>query len=130
MGRAGLDATTRTQRGWISGDTEASKANRGLIAQAYAAMSGGWNSTWEHRQYAIAGRLTQGNDSRERGSHGSSPLRLDGSLGDWEPIEAAWDQGADAATIEDLFIAHVVNPNLGEGSFPWEFDGDRYSVIA
>lgn len=130
MERAGLNATTRTQRGWLSGDSEASKANQGFIAQAYAAMSGGWNSGWNSRQYVIRGRLTQGRDSRERGYRGNSPLRLDGRLGNWGPIERAWNDGADAETIEALFIEFVVIPNLGEGSFPWEFDGDRYEVTA
>lgn len=131
MQQAGLSATTRTQREWLAGTTEASKANQGLIAQAYAAMSGGWNSSrWNDAQYVIRGRLTQGADSRERGYHGNSPLRLDGRLGRWAPIERAWDDGADSETIEALFIEFVVIPNLGEGSFPWEFDGDRYEVTA
>ena len=130
MERAGLNATTRTQRGWLSGDVEASPANQSLIAAAYQAMAGGWNTTWQDRQYVIRGRLTQGNDSRERGYHGNSPLRLDGRLGQWGPIQRAWDDGADPDTIEGLFIEFVVIPNLGEGSFPWEFDGDRYEVTA
>src|SRR3954470_6562907 len=67
MERAGLSATTRTQRGWLAGDVEASKANQDLISRAYAAMSGGWNRGWDDRQYVIRGRLTQGHDSRERG---------------------------------------------------------------
>lgn len=130
MERAGLHATSRTQRGWLTGDTEASPTNRGLIAAAYQAMSGGWNRDWQPKQYVIRGRLTQGNDSRERGYHGNSPLRLDGRLGQWGPIQRAWNDGADAETIEALFIEFVVIPNLGEGSFPWQFDGDRYEVSA
>lgn len=131
MERAGLNATTRTQRGWLTGDAEASAENRGRIASAYLAMAGGWNARrWEAAQYVIRGRLTQGNDSRERGYHGNSPLRLDGELGDWDPIEQAWDEGAPPDRIEALFIEFVVIPNLGEGSFPWEFDGDRYEVTA
>lgn len=130
MERAGLNATTRTQRGWLTGDTEASATNRGFIAAAYQAMAGGWNPDWQPKQYVIRGRLTQGNDSRERGYHGNSPLRLDGRLGQWGPIQRAWDDGADPDTIEGLFIEFVVIPNLGEGSFPWEFDGDRYEVSA
>jgi hypothetical protein len=130
MQRAGLDATTRTQRGWLTGEVQASKANQGLIAQAYAAMSGGWNPTWQDRQYVVRGRLTQGRDSRERGYHGNSPLRLDGRLGQWGAIQRAWDDGADPETVETMFIEFVVIPNLGEGSYPWEFDGDRYEVSA
>lgn len=130
MERAGLSATRETQRNWLSGTTEASKANQGLIAQAYAAMAGGWVPRWETAQYSIKGRLTQGRDSRERGYHGNSPLRLDGNLGIWGPIRDAWNDGADEDTIEELFVEFVVIPNLGEGSFPWEFDGDRYEVTA
>lgn len=130
MERAGLGATARTQRGWLTGDTEASKANQGLIAKAYAAMAGGWDRSWETKQYVIRGRVTQGRDSRERGFRGTSPLRIDGRSGDWDPIKDAWDQGAAPDVIGDLFITHVVVNDLGEGSFPWEFDGDRYEVTA
>jgi hypothetical protein len=130
MERAGLAASTRTQRGWLAGETEASKANQGLIAAAYASMAGGWNPAWETKQFVIRGRVTQGRDSRERGYHGNSPLRLDGRLGNWAPIQRAWDDGADTDTVEALFIEFVVIPNLGEGSFPWEFDGNRYEVSA
>lgn len=130
MERAGLQASTRTQRGWLTGDVAASKANQGLIAKAYAAMAGGWDRSWETKQYVIRGRVTQGRDSRERGYRGNAPLRIDGRSGEWTPIRQAWDDGADAETIGDLFISFVVVNDLGEGSFPWEFDGDRYEVSA
>jgi hypothetical protein len=130
MERAGLSATTRTQRSWLSGDVAASPANQELISKAYQAMAGGWSSSWEAKDFKISGRLTQGNDSRMRGFGRNAPLLINGSLGDWEPIEDAWNDGVDAETLEQLFIAHVVVPNLGTGSYPWKFDGDRYEVTA
>jgi hypothetical protein len=130
--RAGLSATTRTQRGWLSGDVAASRANQGLIAQAYKAMAGGWNPRWETAVFKISGRVTQGRDSRIRGFGRHSPLRIEGDVpgARWTPIEREYDGDADTGTIEELFIQHVVIPNLGEGSEPWEFDGDRYEVTA
>lgn len=130
MERAGLSATTETQTNWLRGRTEASKANQGLIAKAYAAMAGGWDRSWETKTYSIRGRVTQGNDSRVRGERGNSPLRIDGRSGEWDPVKDAWDEGADPDELGDLFITHVVVPDLGEGSFPWEFDGDWYEVTA
>ncbi len=130
MERAGLNATTRTQRGWLSGEVAATKANQDLIAKAYAAMAGGWDRSWEIKTFTIRGRVTQGRDSRERGYNGHAPLRIDGRSGEWDPIREAWDAGEDAETIGDLFISFVVVNDLGEGSEPWEFDGDRYEVSA
>jgi hypothetical protein len=131
MEAAGLEATIRTQRGWLAGDTVPTAANQAKIREAYRSMAGGFGRQWSTAQYAIKGRLTQGRDSRVRGERGTSPLRLDGRLGRWDRIEDAWTDGEpDPGEIERLFIQDVVVPNLGEGSYPWEFDGDWYEVNA
>lgn len=128
MERAGLSATTRTQRGWLSGDVAASAANRKLISQAYQAMAGGWSSSWENKELKISGIVKQGTDSRTRGFGKSSPLRIDGTHGDWQPIEDAWNDGESPETIERLYIQNVLVKDIGEGSQPWEFPGNRYEV--
>src|SRR4051812_12330670 len=55
MERAGVSATVRTQRNWLSGTTTASKDVQGRIAAAYAAMAGGWNPQWETATFSISG---------------------------------------------------------------------------
>lgn len=133
MERAGLSATTRTQRGWLSGDAAASAANQKLISQAYQAMAGGWSPSWETREFKISGRVTAGNnDSRVRGFGRSAPLRVDGSGANWVHIEREFNGDANPASIEQLFIQYVIVPDIGETSGgtsgTWEFDGDRYEV--
>jgi hypothetical protein len=130
MERAGLSATTRTQRGWLTGDAEPTRANRGLIAEAYRVMAGGFNPGWKAETYEVTGRVTMGSDSRVRGRQGNSPLRVDGRSGIWRRIEAEWNGKADPARLEELFVEDVIVEDLGEGSFPWEFDGNRYEVKA
>lgn len=128
MEAAGLSATTRTQRAWLSGDATPTPANQKLIEQAYQAMRGGFNRQYTSGEYRIRGRLTQGRDSRERGRRGNAPLRLDAGLGRWEAIEEIWNRSADPDELEQAFVRFVVNPNLGIGSHPWQFDGDDYEV--
>lgn len=128
METAGLSATTRTQRAWLSGDATASQANRSLIAEAYKTMQGGLDSRLQTAIYKISGRVTQGQDSRERGMGRSAPLRVDGNNGRWDRIEDIWNAGADPDDLETQFIEDVVDRDLGEGSYPWEFDGNWYEV--
>lgn len=130
MEAAGVSATTRTQRGWLSGEVTPNTANRAGIAQAYALMRGGFGQGWKTAKFEISGRVTMGRDSRDRGSGGSSPLRVDGAEGRWDRIEEEFNGAADPDTIERLFITDVIEEDLGEGSFPWEFDGNWYTVTA
>lgn len=129
MEAAGLSASIETQRKWLAGG-ETTAANRTKIHEAYRQLATGFDRGWSRAQYAITGRVTQGNDSRERGRGRNAPLRLDGTIGRWNRIEDAWAEGADPDEIERLFVEDVVVPNLGEGSHPWEFDGDDYEVTA
>lgn len=128
----GLSATLRTQRGWLSGDTTPTRANQGLIAQAYRLMAGGGiPQSLKDATFQIHGVVKVGDDSRDRGN-GCAPLRVDGTMADadgWDAIEAEWTGAADPEEIEALFIEHVLIPDLGEGSFPWEFPGDFYRVV-
>lgn len=131
--RAGLSATTRTQRGWLAGDVEASRANQGLIAAAYKAMQGGWSPIWETATFKISGRVTAGNDSRVRGFGRNRPLQIEGAGANWGPLEREFNGAADPDRIEELFIRHVIVPDIGDtsgSSSTWEFDGDRYEVTA
>lgn len=131
MEAAGISATIETQRNWLAGRTEPRRATQDLIHQAYQSMRGGFDrSTFADTDYEITGRVTLGRDSRERGMHGTSPLRIDGRVGDWTPIEQAWNDGAGQDTLEALFIQHVLIPDLGEGSHPWVFNGDFYLVVS
>lgn len=131
--RAGLSASTRTQRGWLTGDVEASKANREHIAEAYRSMQGGFDrQRYETAQLQIRGQLTQGTDTRMRGYGRSSPLRLQfpgDPLTDWSRIADEWNGQQRPDELERLFVADVVEPILGAGSHPWQFDGNRYEVI-
>jgi len=128
MEAAGLSATIRTQRAWLTGDATASPINRGRIAEAYKSMQGGFDSRLQTAVLKISGRVTQGQDSRERGRGRSAPLRVDGNNGRWDRIEAIWNAGADPDDIETQYIEDVVDRDLGEGSYPWEFDGNWYEV--
>lgn len=135
MEAAGLSATIRTQRAWLSGDAAASRENQSKIAQAYQAMARGGidRRRWETTPLSITGRVTQGNDSRVRGVGRHSPLRLQypgDPLTDWTAIADEFADGANPDAIEQAFITDVVNVVLGEGSSPWQFDGNSYEVRA
>lgn len=135
MEAAGLSATIRTQRAWLSGDASASRENQSRIREAYQAMARGGidRRRWENTPLSITGRLTQGNDSRVRGVGRHSPLRLQypgDPLTDWTNIADEFNDGADPDRIEQAFINDVVNVILGTGSFPWEFNGTSYEVRA
>ncbi len=128
---AGLSATLRTQRGWLSGDTTPTRANQALIAQAYRFMAGGGiPDSIRSATFEIFGEAGLGDDVRDRG-RGCAPLRVDGSMAseeDWDAVEAEWNGAADPEELEALFIEHVLIPDLGEGSDPWHFPGDRYRI--
>lgn len=120
--RAGVSATLDTQRSWLQGRTVARADTQARIADAYRAMQGGFDSTWETAKYDIQGRITMGSDSRVR------TLRVDGRPGRWDRIRAEFDAGADPDKLEDLFIRDVIEEDIGEGSEPWTFNGGSYTV--
>lgn len=127
MEAAGLSATLRTQRGWLSGEVRPTLANQQLIAKAYQAMRGGFDRGFTSATYSITGRVTIDNDSRERGQRGTAPLRIDGSRGRWDRIEDEWNHSADPERLEHLFVHDVVLKDLNF-SKPPRFDGDDYEV--
>lgn len=135
MEAAGLSATIRTQRAWLSGDAAASRENQGRIAEAYRAMSAPTidKRAWSSTPLKVKGRVTQGRDSRIRGQgrYGALVLQYPGDpLTDWTGIAEAYEAGADPDRVEEAFVRDVVEPVLGQGSHPWQFDGNSYEVNA
>jgi hypothetical protein len=128
MERAGLSATVATQRGWLSGSATATRANQGLIAQAYESMRGGFNPSWKTAEHQISGRITMGSDSRDRGNGQHSPFLVDGRDGRWDRIEDAWNRGADPDELEHLFVEDVILNAVDGISDSIEFDGASYTV--
>lgn len=102
---------------------EPTSANKRLISAAYRYLIGGWDDSVERREYSITGEIDSGDRSENR------ELIIDGRPGDWEPIREAYLSGASDEELEDLFIEHVieedVGPTSGEG---WGFPGTSYSV--
>jgi hypothetical protein len=130
MRRVGLSASIDTQRAWLSGRRDATPANRGLIAEAYRIMQGGFSASWRDAVFNITGRVTMGSDSRDRGNGRHSSFRVEGDQGRWDRIEEAWNAGADADTIEELFIEDVVIEGVDGISDSIEFNGTFYVVSA
>ncbi|MDX3568461.1 hypothetical protein [Streptomyces sp. ID05-47C] len=59
----------------------------------------------------------------------ASPLRSDGSRGNWDAIEELWLAGElTDDEFEDHFIDDVIVEAIGEGTDRWEFPGASYSV--
>ncbi|MFF4466505.1 hypothetical protein ACFY13_44515 [Streptomyces mirabilis] len=80
-------------------------------------------------QFEISGLVKTGADERERGTRRATPLRIDGSRGDWSEIERvrlAGDLRDD--DFEDRFIDDVSVADIGEGTDGWEFNGGSYAV--
>lgn len=128
---AGLSVTGRTLRGWLATTQEPTRGNRDRIAAAYRWMAGGFDRRHlTNVVYAISGVVKLGRDVRDRGSGGTSPLRVDGSNGIWDEIEHLWGlPGTPGPTsIEARFIVDVLINDLGEGSDRWEFPGTFYTV--
>lgn len=128
MERAGLSATIATQRGWLAQSTTPTRANQGLIAQAYEAMQGGFDASWRTADYRITGRVTMGRDSRDRGTGGHAPFLVEGRDGDWSRIEAAWNAGASPEVLERLFVDDVLLNSVDGISDSIQFDGTSYIV--
>lgn len=128
---AGLSVNLRTLKDWLAERREPNAENRRRIADAYARMAGRWPAGIERRQVRISGVVQIGRDRRDRGSKGTSPLLVDGSVGSWHRIRDAWEAGGDvnAEEIEEAFIEDVLEPDLGDSSEPWEFPGTSYTVV-
>lgn len=140
MRDAGVRATPRTVRGWLTGKHQPSKANREALGRAYGAMQRGGIPEWvRHAELKITGQVQTGSDRRDRGAQGHAPLRVDMDRfndtrrfrhGDdrtfWDAIEEALEQELDDADIEEL-IADGIEADIG-GSDGWDFPGAAYTV--
>lgn len=130
---AGLSATARTLKGWLSQSIEPNKANRAKIAEAYERMARGpWpKDKVEGKEIAIRGVVKTGADERDRGAGDTSPMHIDGSAAgaSWRRMSDAWAKGEiDAQDFEDWFVEDVMEADVGEGSEEWEFPGGAYTV--
>lgn len=127
---AGLSATERTLRGWLSESTEPNAANQRKISEAYAIMAGRWPDGIERQDISVTGTVRIGDDERTRGTAGHAALLVDGRAGTWDRIKDAWNRGdVDEQDIEDWFVEDVLEADLGESSEAWEFPGGSYTVV-
>lgn len=129
--KAGLSVNHRTLVEWLAEKREPNAANQERIARAYSIMRGEPIEGMGQADIEIHGEVGMGDDIRERGgSSGNAPLLIDGRQGDWRRIERAWNSGTPRADeIEEFFVVDVLEADLGEGSEPWEFPGNAYTVI-
>ncbi|WP_328777921.1 hypothetical protein OHQ89_00720 [Streptomyces canus] len=80
-------------------------------------------------QYEISGVVQTGDDERTRGTVDAAPLRIEGTRGNWDEIEALWLAGElTDDEVEDHFVDDVIVEDIGEGTDGWEFPGAAYSV--
>lgn len=135
MRDAGVKATPRTIRGWLTGRHQPSKANREALARAYDAMRRGGIPEWvKSADMKISGVCKTGEDARDRGSDGHAPLLVDMSKFSmyyddrtyWQAIEDAIAEGASDEDLEEL-LAEAIEQDIG-GSDTWEFPGSAYTV--
>lgn len=128
---AGLSVTARTLKAWLAEESEPNAANRDKIAEAYEVMAGRWPDGIERQDIAIHGQVGMGSDVRMRGGGSpTAPLLVDGRVGDWSRIKAAWNSGdLDEEDVEEAFTEDVLEADLGEGSEQWEFPGSAYTVV-
>lgn len=128
---AGLSPSRRTLLGWLAESQTPNAENQRKIQQAYeAAARRPFPESMKSGTIEISGIVCTGNDCRNRGGgSGRAPFRVDAGAGDWDAIEEAWEDGTlDAELFEDLFVADVIEEDIGEGSDTWSFPGASYSV--
>ncbi|MEU3620681.1 hypothetical protein ABZ725_51880 [Streptomyces sp. NPDC006872] len=131
---AGLHVTTKTLVNWLS-DPEYNirRGHRDLIHTAYEntaiVPADPIPDHVKDGQFEISGLVKTGDDERERGTRRAAPLRIDGSRGDWDEIEALWMAGElTDHDFEDHFIDDVIVADIGEGTDGWDFPGSSYAV--
>ncbi|MFE5842112.1 hypothetical protein ACFQ7N_10740 [Streptomyces niveus] len=131
---AGLHVSTKTLINWLS-DPEYNirRGYRDLIHTAYenvaVAPAEPIPDHIRQGQYEISGDVKTGDDLRTRGTWKTAPLRIDGSQGNWDEIEALWLAGElTDDKFEDHFIDDVIVEDIGEGTDGWDFPGSAYSV--
>ncbi|MFI5681910.1 hypothetical protein [Streptomyces cellulosae] len=123
--------TTKTLINWLS-DPEYNlrRSYRDLIHTAYENVATvPIPDHVKNGQFEISGVVKTGDDERVRGTRRAAPLRIDGSRGDWNEIEALWMAGVlTDDDFEDHFIDDVIVADIGEGTDGWDFPGASYSV--
>lgn len=121
---AGLDVTPRTLLGWLAEQASPSAANQRKIREAYDRMAGGyWDPANETRPYRIVGEIDSGDRVQNRA------LVINPARGDWQPIREAYERGElTEEKAEEMFIEHVIEEDIGEGSGGWGFPGGSYTV--
>lgn len=125
---AGLEVRQRrTIQGWLEGTSEPNKENSAAIRRAYDAMSRGIPSWVTQGMMGVSGRVCYGDDCRDRGTTGSSPLRVDLRAGSWDRVRAALDDAPDRE-LEDLIADDLIAPSVGD-SYPWSFPGGGYRTL-
>ena len=131
---AGLGVTTQTLINWLSDpEYNVRRSYRDIIHTAYenAALvpADPIPDHFKRGQFEISGTVKTGDDERDRGTRDAAPLRIDGTRGRWDDIEALWLTGElTDDEFEDHFIDDVIVEDIGEGTDGWEFPGAVYAV--
>ena len=129
MRAAGLEVKQkRTLEGWLDGTSHPNKANAEAINRAYKDMQRGGLPGWFKKgQMSISGQVGNGNDVRDRGSHGHAPLRVELSGGNMSRVESGLDRDGTEEVDWDELAGDLVDEDL-PSSGGWEFPGSSYSV--
>ena len=140
---AGVHATRRTQRAWLTGKRQPNKANREAIGRAYDAMKNGGIPQWiKHGKMTISGEVSHGTDVRDRGHGGTAPLLVDLSGGSrspmnrqdfpantiWDAIEDGIAEDADDDYLDELIGEELLPADDDLGGYSWGFPGGGYTV--
>jgi hypothetical protein len=141
---AGVHATRRTQRAWLTGKRQPNKANRQAIGRAYDAMKNGGVPPWvKNGKMKISGQVSHGGkDVRDRGHGGNAPLLVDLRGGNrppmnqqdypaitiWDAVEDAIASGADDDYLDELIGEELLPADDDLGGYSWGFPGGAYSV--
>ncbi|MFF1717402.1 hypothetical protein [Streptomyces sp. NPDC058268] len=131
---AGLHITPTTLIKWLADDEyNVRRTYRDILTRAYEAAAtippDPIPQAFKDHQFEIRGVVKTGADERNRGAHGSAPLRIDGRNGHWTSIESKWREGElSDAEFEDDFIDFVICDDIGEGTDGWDFPGGTYTV--
>ncbi|MFE3384793.1 hypothetical protein [Streptomyces anulatus] len=133
--RAGLTVTARTLIHWLSEPEYAVRRSyqeqiRTAYEDAATTPATPLPPDFKVHQFRITGTVQIARDTRDRGTGGEAPLRIDGRNGAWARIEQAWltDQLTDEA-FEEYFIDDVVVEDIGDGTDGWQFPGSWYQVV-
>jgi hypothetical protein len=123
---SGVRVTSRTERAWLGGQRQPSRANRAAIGRAYQAMKAGGIPAWVKRgDMTITGVIKTGRDVRNR------TLLIQGDRLPplaWDDIEREWREMTDEE-LEELVAEDVVTGAIDGVSEPWQFPGPGGYVV-